>query len=51
MGKGMVFTRGPSIKQCEIEIEMINSFSRGEIGKKIQSKEKNYKVRKKIESL
>lgn len=30
----MVFTRGASIKQSEIEMEIINSFSRREIGEK-----------------
>lgn len=42
--KKNIFTRGASIKQSEIEMEMINSFSRKEI-KKI------YRVWKKIRSL
>lgn len=32
--KKMVFTRGESMKQTEIEMEMINSFSRREREKK-----------------
>lgn len=44
--KKMVLARGASIKQSENEMEMINSFRRREIEKKIWSKEKKLKVSK-----